>query len=120
MTDTKRSIKSKFGFSNRQMFEANDLRNEIIINNKYFRVILLSHFMLTRGLNLKEALVYESNPKFRKNILEEYLNFLLGHNIEIEVSNDEMRAFAPVAPASARARQLWEHIKQTTQQSSDN
>ena len=53
-------------------------------NNKFFKTVLLSYYMLTRSVDLKQALLDSKVPNFFDMLFEEYILYLAGEFINVD------------------------------------
>lgn len=73
--------------------------------------------MLSRNIFLKDALIESKNPKFFEKMLDEFLKFNAGFDIEIpEVVKEAEAPFVPKVASASKSRQLLSSIKLASQQ----
>jgi hypothetical protein len=58
--------------------------DDVLMENKYFRTVLLSYYMLTRDKDVLVASEKLKDPKLIVSLFEEYKRYVAGFDIEIE------------------------------------
>lgn len=53
-------------------------------DNKFFRTVLLSYYMLTRNVELKQAMADSKVSNFFEMLFEEYILYLAGEFINVD------------------------------------
>ncbi len=92
------------------------LSKQYCCTNKYFKTVLISYYILSRNVILREALYESQKPKFFEKMLDEYLQFNAGFDINIEQENEEVSSFMPRISSPSKSRQYLSAIRLSQQQ----
>lgn len=62
----------------------------LCLKNKYFQVILVSYYKLTRNKSLMTAIKDLKDQETAKKISQEYVDFLGGKNVQVSVESEDV------------------------------
>jgi len=71
---------------------------ENLINNKYFRSVLLSYYSLTRDKHILECLDDFKNKKLVENLFDELPRYLAGYSISLDEYTSDPTMILPHVP----------------------
>ena len=64
-------------------------QEEILKENKYFRTVLLSYYMLTRNVDIFPAYEKLKDDKILTDLFEEYKRYVAGYDLSIYLDNEK-------------------------------